>query len=110
MENEYIERLTKVEERSKSNGHRLDKLEPIIDEIHTMSKTMVQLVEELKHTNVNVSALNDKVEKMDNRVDKMEKAPLDDMKSYKRTAITTIISTLAGGFAVGVAMLIAQWM
>ena len=37
-EKETVERLTKVEERSKSNMHRLEKLEPIVDEIHTMSK------------------------------------------------------------------------
>ena len=37
-------RLTDVENRAKSNTHRLDKLEPIVDEIHTMSNTMVQLV------------------------------------------------------------------
>ena len=40
-EKETVERLTKVEERSKSNMHRLEKLEPIVDEIHTMSKTMI---------------------------------------------------------------------
>ena len=44
MEHEYLERLAKVEERAKSNTHRLDKLEPIINEIHTMSNTMIQLV------------------------------------------------------------------
>ena len=44
-EKEIVERLTKVEERSKSNTHRLEKLEPIVGEIHTMSKTMIQLVE-----------------------------------------------------------------
>ena len=45
QEMEFMERLTKAEERSKSNTHRLDKLEPIINEIHTMANTMVQLVE-----------------------------------------------------------------
>ena len=34
---EVLERLTKAEERTKSNTHRLDKLEPIVNEIHTMS-------------------------------------------------------------------------
>ena len=42
-------RLTRVEARAKSNTHRIDKLEPIVEEIHTMSETMVQLVEEVKH-------------------------------------------------------------
>lgn len=109
MEKEEIERLTKVEDRAKSNSHRLDKLEPIVNEIHTMSKTMVQLVEEVKHTNETVSGLDEKVDRMDSRVDVMERAPAEDMKSYKRTAATAIISTVAGALATGIVVLIAQF-
>lgn len=105
-----IERLTKTEERSKSNTHRLDKLEPIVNEIHTMSNTMVQLVEEVKHTNDTVNAMDEKVDRMDSRVDVMERAPADDMKSYRRTAVTAVISTIAGAFAAGMIVLIANYM
>ena len=62
IETEFIERLTKVEERSKSNTHQIDDLKPVINEIHTMSKTMVELIGEVKYTNENVSELKDKVE------------------------------------------------
>ena len=102
-------RLTDVENRSKSNTHRLDKLEPIIDEIHTMSNTMVQLVQEVKHTNETVKNLDAKVDRMDSRVDDMEKAPAKDAKTYKTTTITAIISTIAGAFATGIIVLIAQF-
>lgn len=101
QEIEMLERLTKVEERSKSNTHRLDKLEPIVNEIHTMSNTMVQLVEEVKYTNETVSSLDEKVERIDNRVDIMERSPADEMKVYRRTVITAMISTLAGALAAG---------
>lgn len=66
-------RITAVEERAKSNTHRIDKLESVIEEIHTMNQTMVQLVEEVKHTNENVCALDEKVDSMDSRVDSIEK-------------------------------------
>ena len=102
-------RLTDVENRAKSNTHRLDKLEPIVDEIHTMSNTMVQLVQEVKHTNETVNNLDAKVDRMDSRVDDMEKAPAKDVKTYKTTAITAIISTIAGAFATGIIVLIAQF-
>ena len=102
-------RLTEVTDRAKSNTHRIDKLEPIIDEIHTMSKTMVQLVEEVKHTNKTVCALDAKVDRMDGRVDAMERAPAEDAKKYRTTAITAIISTVAGALATGIIMLIAQF-
>lgn len=102
-------RLTEVTERAKSNTHRLDKLEPIVDEIHTMSQTMVKLVEEVKHTNETVSSLDAKVDRMDSRVDEMERAPAKDAKTYKTTAITAIISTIATAFAIGMVMVIVHF-
>lgn len=109
MEHEYLERLAKVEERAKSNTHRLDKLEPIINEIHTMSNTMIQLVEEAKHTNETVNALDEKVGRIDERVDEMERAPAEDARAYKKTAVTAVISTIAGALATGLIIFIAQF-
>lgn len=109
MEHEYLERLAKVEERAKSNTHRLDKLEPIINEIHTMSNTMIQLVEEVKHTNETVNALDEKVGRIDERVDEMERAPAEDARAYKKTAVTAVISTIAGALATGLIIFIAQF-
>lgn len=106
---EIEHRLTQIDERSKSNTHRLDKLEPIVEEIHTMSNTMVQLVQEVKHTNETVNSLDAKVDRMDSRVDDMEKAPAEDAKKYRTTAITAIISTVAGALATGIIMMIAQF-
>ena len=88
---EIEHRITEVEQRAKSNSHRLEKLEPIVEEIHTMSNTMVQLVQEVKHTNETVNNLDAKVDRMDSRVDEMERAPAVDAKKYKTTAITAII-------------------
>lgn len=101
-------RLTMVEQRAKSNSHRIEKLEPIVEEIHTMSNTMVQLVQEVKHTNDTVSSLDAKVDRMDSRVDEMERTPAEDARKYKNTAITAIISTVAGALTSGLIILIAQ--
>lgn len=106
---ELLERLTKAEERTKNNTQRLDKLEPIVNEIHTMSNTMVQLVEEIKHTNEAVSSLDEKVERMDSRVDVMERSPADDMRAYRRTAVTAMISTIAGALATGLLVWMANY-
>ena len=69
---------------------------------------MIQLVEEVKHTNETVSALDIKVDRMDNRVDDIERAPADNLNTYKRTAITAMISTVAGALATGLIFIIAQ--
>lgn len=107
---EIEHRITDVEARAKSNTHRLDKMEPIVNEIHTMSQTMVKLVEEVKHTNDTVCSLDAKVDRMDSRVDDMERAPADDLKKYRTTIVTAIISTVAGAFATGMIFLIAQYL
>lgn len=64
-ETEIVERVARVEERGKSNSHRLDKLEPIVEEIHTMSKTMVQLTSDTKQTRETVAEIKDHVEEME---------------------------------------------
>lgn len=89
-ETEMEHRLTEVEARAKSNTHRIDKLEKVTEEIHTMSNTMIQLVEEVKHTNETVSSLDQKVEKMDSRVDEMERASGKEWSNAKRTAFNTV--------------------
>ena len=107
--NTYNERrITRVEARAKSNTHRIDKLEPIVEEIHTMSETMVKLVEEVKHTNENVCALDEKIDSMDARVDVMERAPAEEAKRYKSTAVTTIIGTVVGALTTGFLAMVAQ--
>lgn len=94
-------RLTEMEQRTKSNTHRLDKLEPIVDEIHTMSNTMVQLVQEVKHTNEAVISLDQKVERMDNRVDEMEKAPAKKINNAKESIWNNLIGAIVGFLIAG---------
>lgn len=106
---EIEHRLTNLEKQEESNEQRISKLEPIVEEIHTMSKTMVQLVEEVKHTNENVCALDEKIDSMDARVDVMERAPAEDVKKYKSVAITAIISTISTALAIGLVTMIAQY-
>ena len=100
-ETEMEHRLTEVEARSKSNTHRIDKLERVTEEIHTMSNTMIQLVEEVKHTNETVSSLDQKVEKMDSRVDDMERAPGQEWSNAKRTVFNTVVGGLIGAITTG---------
>lgn len=94
-------RLTELEQRSKSNSHRIDKLEPIVEEIHTMSNTMVQLVQEVKHTNEAVSTIDKKVDRMDSRVDEMEKAPAKKWDKVKDKLIDLVLGAMVGFLITG---------
>lgn len=101
IETEFVERLTKVEERSKSNTHQINDLKPVIEEIHTMSKTMVELIGEVKHTNENVSELKDKV-------DILEKEPGKQWTATKRTFFTAMTSSIGTAVAAGILYLISK--
>ena len=101
IETEFVERLTKVEERSKSNTHQINDLKPVIEEIHTMSKTMVELIGEVKHTNENVSELKDKV-------DILEKVPGKQWTATKRTFFTAMTSSIGTAVAAGILYLISK--
>ena len=94
-------RLTEVEQRSKSNTHRIDHLEPIVNEIHTMSNTMVQLVQEVKHTNEAVSTIDKKVDRMDSRVDEMEKAPAKQASAIKEKVISAVCGAIIAFLVAG---------
>lgn len=86
---DFEHRMTTVEDRAKSNTKRLDKLEKVTDAIHTMSNTMVQLVEQTKHTNENVEELKIKVEAI-------EQEPANNYKTLKKTITTAVVSTIIG--------------
>ena len=101
IETEYVERLTKVEERSKSNTHQIEDLKPVVNEIHTMSKTMVELIGEVRHTNDNVSELKDKVEIL-------EKEPGKQWSATKKTFFTSITSSIGTAVAAGILYLISK--
>ena len=94
-------RLTEMEQRIRSNTQRIDKLEPIVEEIHTMSNTMVQLVQEVKHTNEAVGSIDEKVERLDNRVDEMEKAPAKRFNNLKEAVWNNLLGALVGFLVAG---------
>lgn len=94
MDLEHENRLTRVEERSKSNTHRIDKLEPIVEEIHTMSETLVEMALEMKHTNKNVEDIKDKVECMEQEPAKRWR---DSTKALFNAFLGALGTAVAGG-------------
>ena len=95
-------RLTEVEQRAKSNTHQIEEIKPIISEIRTMSNTMVELVQELKHTNEAVNSLDTKVGRIDSRVDEMERAPAENAKDAKKIILDKLIGAIAGFLIAGI--------
>ena len=88
-----IERtVIELDQRSKSNTKRLDRLEKTTEagqELATSVKLMAQ----------NLERMNDELEKQGQRLEKLEKQPADRWNTITKTFLTAIVSALAGGFA-----------
>lgn len=94
MDLEHEKRLTEVEQRAKSNTHRLNDLEPIVKEIHNMSETLVEMTAEMKHTNRNVEEIKEKVEVM-------EREPADRWRDSTRALFNAFLGAIGTAVAGG---------
>lgn len=92
---EIEKRLTTVEERSKSNTHRIDRLEPIVEEIHRMSETLVEITNEMKHT-------NDSIKQIGYKVDSLEKEPGQKWKDSTKMLFNAILGSIGAAVAAGI--------
>lgn len=83
------ERLTKMEDRCKSNSKRLDDLERIADAMHEQNKNIAELVIETRHT-------NETLKSHEVRLSKIEGKPSKWLEELAKIVATAIISGVIG--------------
>ena len=71
---EIIKTLAEADQRSKSNGHRLDKLEKQTEAIHRMAVSMERMAAKQDTMNENMTTLTGKVEALEAEPGKKWKA------------------------------------
>lgn len=86
---DYITKLTQVEARSKSNTHRIDKLEELTNTIQNLAITMNNTVNEIKF-------MREDVTNLDTRLGKIESEPINKFNKYKDIIITSVLTSLIG--------------
>ena len=86
-EAELEHRLTEIEQRSKSNTKRIDKLEQIQSELKAISTTLVKVGDKVEYLGNSVDYLSAKVEAT-------EEQPKKTLGTIKSAIITSIISGL----------------
>lgn len=84
------ERVVEVDQRSRSNTKRIDKLEDTTAVIHEMTVSV-------KLMGQNVERLVKEIEKQGERLTNLEMVPARQWSSVKKTVFTSLTSTLAGG-------------
>lgn len=87
MEFTYENRLVKVEERSKSNTHRIDKLEESTEAINRLAVS-IQIMAEKQDYVANT------VDKLDSKVTALEQKPLKRWDSLAEKSIWAVLAAI----------------
>lgn len=75
METSVEHRLTEVEQRSKSNLKRLDKLEKDHDVLHSMAASLEVMANEQKHQTQAITDVKTDMGRLETKVDVLESKP-----------------------------------
>lgn len=112
MDLEYLERLTKVEDRAKSNTTRLDALERRHAEseitLYNLDKSLLVMIEQvktiaedLKQTSINFKELETKIEKLNEKLDKETTVKdAENWRSSKKQIWSWVLNAILGIFAI----------
>lgn len=92
-------RLAEVDQRGKSNSHRIDDLEKRAD-------TLQELTTSVKLLAANMERMASEQMKQGDRLTALERQPGERWNSMTRTIFTTVVSALAGGLVAVLAGLV----
>lgn len=91
---EFTVKLTEVDHRSKSNTHRLDKLEKETQSIHSLAESIAVLVNEQKNQTASIERIETNVETLDNKVEALENKPGKRWESVTDKVIWTLLAAV----------------
>lgn len=91
MDLEHERRLSEVESRSKSNSHRLDKLEESTEAIHRMAVALEKVATKQDTMSANV-------DKLTNKVEALESEPAKKWRFVVEKSIYIIVAAVVGYF------------
>ncbi|MCR4615453.1 MAG: hypothetical protein K5756_04820 [Clostridiales bacterium] len=84
------ERLTALETNEKNIFHRLDEIRKDLEDIHELTASVKIIAAE-------TVSISRKVDKVDSRLQAVENKPAEDLRYYKRTVISCVITALVSG-------------
>lgn len=96
MDIQFEHRLTEVEERSKSNTHRINKLEKDTEAINRLATSMEVMVTEQKHQTAAMTDIKTNVATLDAKVEAIEQKPVKRWEGVLEKIILTIVGIVIG--------------
>lgn len=94
MDLEHETRLAAVEERSKSNTKRLDKLEESTEAINRLATSMAVMAERQERVAEKQEAVAETVEKLDGKVTALEQRPAKRWDSLVEKVIWAVVAAV----------------
>lgn len=89
MNREDIERLQELDDRSKSNSKRLDKLEPKVEDIHNLTIAVKEIATETK-------LMREDMNKIDKRVIAIEQKPAKRIEQIIGYVLSALVCGIMG--------------
>ena len=93
------EAFERIHDEDKRQNRRLDELERV-------TKTLQEITSSVQELALNMKHMAEEQEKQGQKLDQLEKAPLDNLKAAKATAQSTIVGIIVGVLATGLIQLI----
>lgn len=88
-------KLAEVEQRSKSNTKRIDKIDKQIEEMHELMQTVASLTTEIKY-------MREEFNEGLSRITRLEQKPVENYNKIVMYIITTVLGALLGVLIKGV--------
>lgn len=104
--------MTEEEVAVKLEGHdhEIKSLKHRVCDVEAVAKSINDLVMQVKELALNMNGFAAGQENMIDRLETIEKRPIQTINSIRQTAITAIVSAISGGLAVWVVQGIAQYL
>ena len=100
-EQEMEARLTRVEERSKSNTHRLDDVEKKVDTLQRLTTAVEVMATEQRHQTETMAEIKEDVTALGTKVDAIEKKPGEKWDGMVDKFLYGLVGALAAALAGG---------
>lgn len=92
---EMAVKVAEVDHRAKSNTRRIDKLEQQTEAIQSLATSVEILVKEQSHQTAAMDRIEKNVEKLDGKVEALEKKPAKKWDKVVETIVTLLIGAIA---------------
>lgn len=93
---EMAVKVTEVDQRSKSNTHRIDKLEQSTGAIHSLAESIAVLVNEQKNQTDTMNDIKSDVAKLDGKVEALEAKPAKKWETAVDIVFKILVTAVVG--------------